>query len=161
GRHVRADRSHEPPVAPRLVERGGDERTGQAATGVLAEDLGVGERDDRVVAGVLTKARQLPVDRDLEPAPLGYVCHRDAVVRACHSAPSRAAPPMMPPCDVSGPTNGYVVAAASKTEAKKPRPSSPAPYSDSTACSGCGISPTTLPRSLATPAMSRIEPFGL
>ena len=29
------------------------------------------------------------------------------------------------------------------------------------ACSGCGISPTTLPSALATPAMSFVEPFGL
>ena len=31
----------------------------------------------------------------------------------------------------------------------------------STACSGCGMSPTTRPSSLATPAMSRLDPFGL
>ena len=29
------------------------------------------------------------------------------------------------------------------------------------ACSGCGISPTTFPASLRTPAMSPTEPFGL
>ena len=34
------------------------------------------------------------------------------------------------------------------------------PVSGSTACSGCGISPTTLPAALETPAMSRAEPFG-
>ena len=51
------------------------------------------------------------------------------------------------------------VAAAS--EVKKPSPSVPAPVSSSTACSGCGIRPTTLPRSLVMPAMSRIEPLGL
>src|SRR5207302_10220216 len=38
---------------------------------------------------------------------------------------------------------------------KKPRPSVPGPVSASTACSGCGISPTTLPASLQMPAMSR------
>ena len=30
----------------------------------------------------------------------------------------------------------------------------------STACSGCGMSPTTLPRALVIPAMSRREPLG-
>ena len=35
------------------------------------------------------------------------------------------------------------------------------PPRGSTACSGCGISPNTLPRSLHTPAMSRSDPFGL
>ena len=44
---------------------------------------------------------------------------------------------------------------------KNPRPSVPAPVSASTACSGCGIRPTTLPRSLVMPAMSRWEPLGL
>src|SRR5690242_3985551 len=39
------------------------------------------------------------------------------------------------------------------------RPSLP-PSSGSTACSGCGIRPKTLKRSLATPAIARIEPFG-
>ena len=34
------------------------------------------------------------------------------------------------------------------------------PSSGSTACSGCGISPITLPRSLQTPATSSTEPFG-
>ena len=38
-------------------------------------------------------------------------------------------------------------------------PSGPKPAS--TACSGCGMSPTTLPRSLLTPAMSRRDPLGL
>ena len=33
------------------------------------------------------------------------------------------------------------------------------PVSGSTACSGCGISPTTLPAALLTPAMSRAEPL--
>ena len=44
-------------------------------------------------------------------------------------------------------------------EAKIRSPSSE-PVSGSTACSGCGISPITLPRSFTTPAMSRAEPFG-
>src|SRR6185369_3895756 len=34
------------------------------------------------------------------------------------------------------------------------------PRSGSTACSGCGIRPTTLPASLETPAMSQSEPLG-
>ncbi len=47
------------------------------------------------------------------------------------------------------------------TEVKKPRPSMVGPVSGSTACSGCGIRPTTLPAALVMPAMSRYEPFGL
>src|SRR6266481_4954985 len=38
-------------------------------------------------------------------------------------------------------------------------PSSP-PSIGSTACSGCGIKPNTLKRSLATPAIARIDPLG-
>ena len=51
--------------------------------------------------------------------------------------------------------------AFSTREVKNPRPSVPGPVRSSTACSGCGIRPTTLPRSLRTPAMSLSEPFGL
>ena len=52
-----------------------------------------------------------------------------------------------------------------RTEVKNPRPSVPEPSSGpkpaSTACSGCGMRPTTLPAALEMPAMSRREPFGL
>src|SRR6478735_3732154 len=44
---------------------------------------------------------------------------------------------------------------------KKGRPSRPEPVSGSTACSGCGMRPTTFPTSLQTPAISRKLPFGL
>lgn len=48
-----------------------------------------------------------------------------------------------------------------RIEVKNPRPSvRPVPISGSTACSGCGMRPTTLPAALETPAMSRSEPFG-
>src|SRR5262249_53985285 len=46
-------------------------------------------------------------------------------------------------------------------EVKNPSPSLPGPVSGSIACSGWGMSPTTLPAALRTPAMSRAEPFGL
>ncbi|KRC61243.1 hypothetical protein ASE14_10040 [Agromyces sp. Root81] len=54
------------------------------------------------------------------------------------------------------------------TLVKKPSPSTPeriaaavsGPKPGSTACSGCGIRPTTLPRALEMPAMSRSEPLG-
>src|SRR5207302_1594440 len=46
-------------------------------------------------------------------------------------------------------------------EAKKPRPSADGPVSSETACSGCGIRPTTLPSALHTPAMPAAEPLGL
>src|SRR3954447_19889721 len=48
---------------------------------------------------------------------------------------------------------------ASTSDART-RPPSADPSSGSTACSGCGISPHTLPASLTTPAMSRSEPLG-
>lgn len=40
-------------------------------------------------------------------------------------------------------------------------PSREAPVRASTLCSGCGMSPTTLPCSLVIPAMSWADPFGL
>ena len=49
---------------------------------------------------------------------------------------------------------------AETTLVKKPRPSVPGPHRSSTACSGCGISPTTLPASLVIPAIARCEPLG-
>ena len=49
-----------------------------------------------------------------------------------------------------------------RIEVKNPRPSvRPVPISGSTACSGCGMRPTTLPAALVMPAMSRSEPLGL
>ena len=50
---------------------------------------------------------------------------------------------------------------AVSTLVKKPRPSMLGPVRSSTACSGCGMRPTTRPFSLVTPAMSRELPFGL
>ena len=46
------------------------------------------------------------------------------------------------------------------TEAISPRPSVLGPVNSSTACSGCGIRPTTFPDAFVMPAMSRREPFG-
>jgi osmoprotectant transport system ATP-binding protein len=40
------------------------------------------------------------------------------------------------------------------------RPSGPGPVSAATACSGCGINPTTVPSVLQMPAMSATDPFG-
>ena len=48
-----------------------------------------------------------------------------------------------------------------RAETNRPRPSSLGPVSDSIACSGCGISPTTRPSAEVTPAMSFSESFGL
>ena len=50
--------------------------------------------------------------------------------------------------------------ACSISERKSLQPSSPPASIRSTACSGWGIRPKTLKRSLATPAIARIEPFG-
>ena len=44
---------------------------------------------------------------------------------------------------------------------KKPSPSVLGPVRSSTACSGCGMRPTTRPFSLVTPAMSLLDPLGL
>ncbi len=55
----------------------------------------------------------------------------------------------------------HAATTAASTEEKKPSPSADGPVSGSTACSGCGIRPATLPASFTTPAMSRAEPFGL
>ena len=49
-------------------------------------------------------------------------------------------------------------AATSAADSNSRSPSAE-PVSGSTACSGCGISPTTLPAALLTPAMSRAEPL--
>src|SRR5215831_5532438 len=57
--------------------------------------------------------------------------------------------------------DGVDRAHCSVVQLKKGRPSVPAPVSASTACSGCGINPTTLPAALLMPAMSRRLPFGL
>ncbi len=57
--------------------------------------------------------------------------------------------------------HGAQRAASVASPAKKPRPSVPAPVRPSTACSGWGIRPTTLPASLVMPAMSCREPLGL
>src|ERR1700709_2171959 len=60
---------------------------------------------------------------------------------------------------------GAETAAASDNRAAStsdPRISAPSaePSSGSTACSGCGISPKTLPAALSTPATSPTDPFG-
>ena len=54
---------------------------------------------------------------------------------------------------------GHGHASAGTTDSNSFNPSTE-PVSGSTACSGCGISPTTLPAALETPAMSRSEPLG-
>ena len=51
-------------------------------------------------------------------------------------------------------------AAAAPTTERNSSEAVDRPVSGSTACSGCGIRPTTLPAALETPAMSRAEPFG-
>src|ERR1700679_2594022 len=64
-------------------------------------------------------------------------------------------------CDQLG-CDGHLVSAgtADNIDSKMPRPSVD-PMSGSQARSGCGIMPITLRSRLSTPAMLRIEPFGL
>jgi len=64
--------------------------------------------------------------------------------------------------------HGPQATSAETTDVKKRRPSVPrrgpsgesGPKPGSTACSGCGMSPTTLPAAFVMPAMSRREPLG-
>ena len=72
----------------------------------------------------------------------------------------RSAGPDGPPSR-AGTGRRSLAAISRSTEVKKPRPSVPGPVSASIACSGCGMSPTTLPASLRTPAISPTDPFGL
>ena len=51
--------------------------------------------------------------------------------------------------------------AATSAGPRNSRSPSVEPVSSSTACSGCGIRPSTLPASFVTPAMSRTDPFGV
>ncbi len=60
-----------------------------------------------------------------------------------------------------GVEGGHADTTCVRTEVKKVSPSVLGPKPSSTACSGCGMRPTTLPRSLVMPAMSRREPLGL
>ena len=55
----------------------------------------------------------------------------------------------------------HAVTSLLSAEVKKPSPSVVGPVRVSTACSGCGMRPTTFPASLVMPAMSRREPLGL
>src|SRR5699024_10169879 len=47
------------------------------------------------------------------------------------------------------------------SDANSPKPSTDGPVNVSTACSGCGMTPTTVPATLVMPAISRYEPLGL
>src|SRR5438445_467878 len=55
--------------------------------------------------------------------------------------------------------HAFTASTASRIDSKMLRPSAEPPVSSSTACSGWGIRPNTLPCSLQTPAMSRAEPL--
>jgi hypothetical protein len=66
--------------------------------------------------------------------------------------------------DAVGVEAGFDTQAAStpsSADVKKRSPSVPGPKIGSTACSGCGMRPTTVPEAFEMPAMSRYEPFGL
>ena len=59
------------------------------------------------------------------------------------------------------PNDHHAAVVARSTEVNSASPSVDGPVSGSTACSGCGINPTTRPSADATPAMSFSEPLGL
>ena len=60
-----------------------------------------------------------------------------------------------------GENAGAVAVGDHAAAASNSRSPSAEPVSRSTACSGCGISPSTLPAAFVTPAMSRAEPLKL
>ena len=62
---------------------------------------------------------------------------------------------------LDGVQGAHALTTAFRTLVKKPSPSVRGPVRSSTACSGCGMRPTTRPSSLVTPAMSRLDPLGL
>ena len=74
--------------------------------------------------------------------------------------PTEGARLVMGPGENAGAVDvGGGLAVAFKVESHN-HPSAVEPVSGSTACSGCGIRPSTLPASLTTPAMSLSEPLG-
>src|SRR5262249_38065928 len=79
--------------------------------------------------------------------------HGVGAVRAHPGGPARAGP--------HAAARAHPATSWRTAEGKNPSPSLPGPGSGSIACWGWGMSPTTLPAALRTPAMSRAEPFGL
>ena len=146
----------------RVVVRLDLERARQAAAdrhraGVLArphhDARALGGQRAQQLLGVLVGAVLGPHQReDGELDLVGLALHvlDDAVVLLVGEAQLAVA---------RGDRHAASAAAAPTTERNSFSPSSE-PVSGSTACSGCGISPTTLPAALETPAMSRAEPFG-
>ena len=163
----RADREH---VAQDAADAGGGalERLDRARV-VVRLDL---ERARHAVAdvdraGVLARAEHEPAALDgqrLEQAARVLV----AAVLGPHQAEDREldlvrlAPQLLDDEVVLG-VGEPELAVAGGDHDGAPISASPStePVSTSTACSGCGISPSTLPASLQTPAMSRIEPLKL
>src|SRR6476661_8744997 len=80
--------------------------------------------------------------------PLCHDRHRPATAPTESTAETTAGPPA-----------AWRSAALATNEAMIPRPSSE-PRTASTAVSGWGISPATLPAVFVTPAIARSEPFG-
>ena len=118
-----------------VVKGAGHELGRQALSFEGGLDDGVREENRPVVARMgLGESGEFAVDADLVTLLLGVVPDVDR-----HDTPANVA----------------------RAEVKKPRPSVPGPHRSSTACSGCGMRPTTFPRSLVIPAMSRNEPLGL
>src|SRR5690625_4188343 len=92
------------------------------------------------------------------------VLHQHAPATAAGVALARAVGPH-PHRELPGTTRGGVVrvtahARAPRTGAKNPHPSVEGPNPGSTAFSGAGRRPTTLPASLLTPAIPRAVPVG-
>ena len=118
---------------PLLLRADPRPRGGRCLDGDLSDAAG------RRAAGGLAAGR----DADLAGAGRGRARHRRGGDRGPAAAQTQAS------------TSCF------STDVKKPRPSVPGPVRSSTACSGWGISPTTVPASLVMPAMSSTLPLGL
>ena len=112
--------------------------------------------------GVSAPGRTRRLVRRRRPSAAGGGRHAG---RGCR----RNRPPWSPVCWSSGrparprptPAPARAGRGASARDVKKPRPSSDGPVSSSTACSGWGMMPTTLPASLRMAAMSRMRAVGV
>ena len=94
-------------------------------------------------------SRMLSYSSSLRPSSLhGWVASASVAAASTVSTPTGGRAPVFPH-DLSHAATRF------RTEVKNASPSVDGPNPSSTACSGWGIRPTTLPRSLVMPAMSR------
>ena len=158
-----------------VPQRAGEQRF---ASFVELLETGGGERLVRFAYSTAGVGRRGPVTlraRDVErlQKELGAAPALAALLGSVIGAPAREAPPSeAPPSEAAREEAGprrpacYPTAASDRAAAastSEPRISAPSvdPRSGSTACSGWGISPKTLPSAFTTPATSATAPLGL